>query len=71
MSGYSNGHIHSKRFFGSWFAFADVLQQYIGIHAAGANNPRPPALLTALAKRQPLAHTMPACTMGILMLKSL
>src|SRR5438067_12162137 len=27
-------------------------------------NPNPPALLTALAKRQPLAQIIPACTIG-------
>jgi hypothetical protein len=33
-------------------------------------SPRPPALLTAEASRHPLVQTMPACTMGISMLKS-
>lgn len=31
--------------------------------------PRPPALLTALANRQPLAHIIPAWMMGYWMLK--
>src|SRR6266496_4987331 len=33
-------------------------------------NPKAPALLTALANLQPLAHTIPACTRGVSMLKS-
>jgi hypothetical protein len=33
-------------------------------------NPKPPALLTALAKRQPLAQIMPPWMMGFSMLKS-
>ena len=32
-------------------------------------SPNPPALLTALASRQPLAHIIPACMMGYGMLK--
>ena len=58
--GVQEGHVHPKWFVGGRFTLVNLFFENMRVHASAAQQASPPALLTALAKRHPLAQIMPA-----------
>ena len=64
ISGYNKGTLTPKGLFVADLHFCTCAKNTSGCIDPAPIRPNPPALLTAAASRQPLAHTIPACTIG-------